>query len=205
MAGLNINPSVEVVGPVHHRRIDDRDPYRSGGSEQNTRNPYKGMDALLVAYFLIFNSVQLGHDTALVQAKGLQSNALAQNQLIGLESDQEFSVLRQSQLYDIKHDMVFADAPPAGCIVQNTPGGGNIVFIPKPVSQADLDANNLTNQQITGNRGVLEDQISALRQDAQIKETALNSTSDGIQQGTQQDSSLTQMLTSLINQLARIQ
>ena len=144
------------------------------------------IDALLLAYLCIFESVQIDRDTAQIQSKGLEASAAAQNKVIALESGVNFAELKWSQLFTKK-------------IVS-----GKTKIVPKKVAQTILDNLEMQNQEVSAIRGVMEDHLTVLRQGAQVNETNLNSVMDEDQQSVQQGASLMQMLTSLTNQISRI-
>jgi len=157
---------------IHHGKIHSTE-------DKKDNNPYAGVDPLELAYLFIFDSVKTGRDSAQIQAKNIQNNALIQNNLIGEEAQLAFMTLRPDQLF--------------------TANGGA-----QKVAQTVLDDLQSHNQEISAVRGVMEDQLNVLRQNAQVSETNLNSNTDASQQSVQQGGSLMQMLTSLSSQISRI-
>jgi len=150
-----------------------------------------GIDPLELAYLYIFESVKIGTETAQIQAKSLQYNAVQQNRLIDLEAQQNFVVLHHSDLFT-QRIVVGPNAPTAP------------QWKSKKVAATKLNNLNWQNMEISAIRGVLEDQINGLRQGAQIEETQDNTVINDAQQSIQQGGSLMQMLISLTNQISRI-
>lgn len=153
-------------------------PDKNPGQEPNVQ-----VDPLLFAYMEIFKSVQLNHDTAITQAKMIAVNAQQQEQMINIEANVNFQTLRWSQMF-----------------THNKKG----LTIKKTVSQTDIEKLQTSNQEISAIRGVIADQITVLRQNAQMNETNLNSVVNESEQSVQQGGSLMQMLVSLTNQVTRI-
>lgn len=149
-------------------------------SEQGSQGQ---VDPLIFAYMEIFKSVQLDHETAVTQAKAVAVNAQQQELMIGAEANCNFQTLRWSQMF-----------------THNKKGE----ILKKTVSQTDIDKLQTANQEVSAIRGVIADQITVLRQNAQMNETNLNSVVNESQQSVQQGGSLMQMLVSLTNQVTRI-
>lgn len=149
------------------------------------------IDPLLLAYMEIFQSVQLGHDTAQIQAKGIAANAQQQEKMINLEAGIQFVTLRWSQMFSKVYWL-------------SSGGGGGVKFVTKKISQSVLQQMQSSNQEISAVRGVIENQLTVTRQNAQVCETNLNSVVNEDQQSVQQGGSLMQMLVSLTNQVSRI-
>lgn len=174
------------------------------------------IDPLLLAYMYIFESVQTGRETAQIQAKSLENNVEVQNKLINEEATKNFYALRQSQIYNkvtktrVKHQTWDPGCPGTHWI----PPHWNVWYTThaiqtrwvgkKDVAPSVLANFEEKNQEVSATRGIIESQITVLRQDAQIKETGLNSSVDEDQQAIQQGASLMQMLVSLTNQISRI-
>ncbi len=153
-----------------------------GASKPQEKGPYDKIDPLLLAYMEIFQSVQLNHQTAEIQAKSVAVNAQQQEQMINVEAGINFQTLRWSQMFTHKKGKT----------------------VKKPVSQTDIEKLQSTNQEVSAIRGVIADKITVLRQNAQMNETNLNSVVNESQQSVQQGGSLMQMLVSLTNQVSRI-
>lgn len=172
------------------------------GSGQPNLN---GLDPLELAYIYIFESVQLGHDTAQIQAKGLEVNAAAQNKMIAQEAALKFNTFQHSQLYHKK----WGDVMWSKVNWKNWDGNWN--DLPRTykwernnVKQSVLDSLQFKNQEISAVRGVLEDKLNVLKQNSSIGMTQLNTVSNESQQSLSEGSSLMQMLASLTNQISRI-
>lgn len=184
--------------------------------EKDQRPNSDSIDPLLLAYMYIFESVQTGRETAQIQAKSLENNVEAQNKMIREEATKNFYVLRNSQLYNkvtktrVQHKTWDPGCPGTHWI----PPHWNYWYTTHAiqtrwVGKKDVDPDVLAkleenNQQISATRGIIESQITVLRQDAQIKETNLNSSIDEDQQAIQEGASLMQMLVSLTNQISKI-
>ena len=153
-----------------------------GAEEPQEQGSGEKIDPLLLAYMEIFQSVQLNHQTAQIQAKAIAVNAQQQEEMINIEAGINFQTLRWSQMFTHKDGKV----------------------IEKTVSAVDINKLQTANQEISAIRGVLADQITVLRQNAQMNETNLNSVVNESQQSVQQGGSLMQMLVSLTNQVSRI-
>lgn len=146
------------------------------------QDPFGKIDPLLFAYMEIYQTVQLNHEGAQVQAKTIAANAQQQENMINLEAGYNFETLRWSQVFTYKD----------GKLTQKT------------VKETVVEKLQIDNQEISAIRGVLADQITVLRQNAQMSETNLNSVVNETQQSVQQGGSLMQMLVSLTNQISRI-
>lgn len=155
------------------------------------KNPNNQESALLFAYMEILQSVNLNHETASIQAKELQNNAQAQENIIAQEGNFAFLTLPQSQLFTTKVEL-------------SSTGAAQNVQIPKTVSASVLQNFQEKNQVVSSVRTVFEDQLTVMRQNAQISETNLNTVMNEDQQSVQEGSSLMQMLVSLTNQITRI-
>lgn len=166
------------------------------------------IDALLLAYQSIYEAVQLTHQAAQTEAKGMTTNASAQNRLIDWEAGLHFQNLSHDQLFAVE---TIRDKHQINEINPDGSGGPLYIFyttrhveVPKEVAQKDLEDLEITNQQISAVRNILEDNLTLLRQGAQVSETQLNSTIDENQQGNQQGSSLLQMLIQLTERISRV-
>jgi hypothetical protein len=166
------------------------------------------IDALLLAYQSIYEAVQLTHQAAQTEAKGMTTNASAQNRLIDWETGLHFQNLSHDQLFAVE---TIRDKHQIHEINPDGSGGPWHIFyttrhveVPKEVAQKDLEDLDITNQQISAVRNVLEDNLTLLRQGAQVSETQLNSTIDENQQDNQQGSSLLQMLIQLTERISRV-
>src|SRR5262249_10871418 len=61
----------------------------------------QGVDPLLLAYYFIYQAVLISNDSAQIQAKTMQSNASAQNELIRQEANVNFASIPASQLQQL--------------------------------------------------------------------------------------------------------
>ncbi len=134
------------------------------------------VDPLLLAYMEIYKSVQVNHETAGIQAKEVEANAIAQNGLINQEAMINFSTVSQSQVDALKQSK------------RNT----------------FLQQINTHNQEIAALRNDLGDKLTVLKQDAQVSETNVNTVMNENQQCVSQGSSLMNMLVSLTQQISQI-
>lgn len=161
-------------------------------AKDKTQDPKpQQIDALVYAAMLIFDSVQTDHETARIQAKGLEVNAEAQNRLINREAQLNFETLRWTEMFSNK-------------MILNADGPNFTHLTIKKVAQTVLSDLSTKNQEISAVRGIMEDQITLMRQEAQVKQAGLNSVLNEDQQAVQQRTSLMQMLTQLTNQISRI-
>lgn len=134
------------------------------------------VDPLIVAYMQIFKSVQVNHETAGIQAKEIQANANAQNNLINEEAMINFSTVSQSEIDALK----------------------------KSKRNTFLQAISTQNQEISALRNDIEDKLTVMKQDAQVSETNVNTVMNENQQSISQGSSLLNMLGSLTQQISQI-
>jgi len=186
------------------------------------------MDALLLAYMMIFESVLTKHRTAQIQAKQVENQVQSEDVLIREENQQNFLQLTWSQLFKRLHldkrnawsiwmDLVNSKnslyfLPSAqkeevmkDCFrIMNHHGKTFKLTVNKKVGTTLLAAINISNLEISAVRNNLEDQLTVLRQIIQIGDTDLNSTINEDQQSVQEGASLMQMLVSLSNQISKI-
>ena len=178
MSEININ-KFETNNPAAALAVLEKS---QGASKSPGQGSGDKVDPLLLAYMEIFQSVQLSHKTAEIQAKSIAINAQQQEKMINIEAGINFQTLRWSQMFTHK----------------------NGLSVRKTVLQTDIEKLQTHNQEISAIRGVIADQITVLRQNAQMNETNLNSVVNESQQSVQQGGSLMQMLVSLTNQISRI-
>lgn len=172
------------------------------------KSPFSGMDPLILAYMLIFDSVQTARQSAQIQAKDIQTNALQQNSIIDKEAQLNFQTLPWS----ILHYQKKVQSANGSIIEHVTPWFGgwpatirySMKWFTKKAAATALQQFNTANQEVSAVRGVLEDKLTLLRQNSQVSETNLNSTSDEAQQSIQQGGGLMQMLVNLTSQISRI-
>lgn len=204
---------ISTLTPLKEELQNEAAHHQSGihEVENKKRGKKQQIDALLLAYMYIFQSVQIDHESAVIQAKRIENNALEQSQLIREEGAFQFETLKHSQLYQTFYFGSAAEAvmfekmiPHTGWVIHKTPGGRIMAYIPKTISSAVLGNMSSTNLYISAERSIMEDKLSVLRQGAQVGETNLNSVTDEDQQSVQQGAGLMQMLVNLTNQITRI-
>lgn len=191
--------------------------------EPKQKKDHPPVDALLLAYMFIFESVQINHQSAAVQAKQIESNASAQNKVIRDEENVNFAHFEKGQR-DEKIVIITAnggreviDAAQIGsaafnkilrAIERGTYHGKALphskIFTTFTVKTGAMQQLQLKNQEISAVRSVMENKITVLRQSAQVGETNLNSAIDDDEQALQEGGSLMQMLNSLTQQITRI-
>ncbi len=142
------------------------------------------IDALLLAYQSIYEAVQLTHQAAQTEAKGMTTNASAQNRLIDWEAGLHF---KKSE----PRDQLFA----VETIETNTKKSMRLIltvvvalctfFMPRDTLRYRRrwlkkiwKFWKLPTNGFSAVRNILEDNLTLLRQGAQVSETQLNSTID---------------------------
>lgn len=196
MTGLRTNSSslLEEESPKISSLLKAISPQVEKATSLQTQNPFwSGVDPLELAYLMIYQAVEINHDTTKTQAKALAENAKEQNLMINKEAEMNFVTLTWNQLHRRAKINYF---------IFNDPN--NYKWVDKNPSQGVLDGMTSKNQEISAIRGVMEDKINVAKQNASVQETNLNSTSDASQQAVSQGSSIMNMLMSLTSQIARI-
>jgi hypothetical protein len=177
-------------------------------------------DAIYLAYSMLLKLVNTAHQTALIEAKELRSNAAAQNRLIGQEAAANFQNFTHKQLFSTQHiqdrHVKFITIPNNnGCGPDGMqPGGGfeqekvwyttHIQVVARNPDRKDMDSLEANNQETSAIRGVLESRLGLLRQGGSISETNMNSTVDEDQQTTQAGSGLMDLVEQLTGQIMKI-
>lgn len=152
----------------------------------------QSIDPLLLAYMCVFRAVQISNQTADIQAKVIQNNVNAQNQLIDLEAKFNFFTLSKSQMYN------------RISVIGTGSFKAYVKYTPKKVGQTELEGLTTKNQSVSAIRNTFEDKIRVLGQEVQMDETKVNTDVNNTQQSMQQGSGIMQMMLSLTNQISRI-
>jgi hypothetical protein len=177
--------------------------------KQQQSNPYAGVDPLVLAYLFIFDCVQTGRETAVIQQKDILNNALQQNSLINVEAQQNFQKLSWNQLWQKEIivtiggvQFTFKESQLSQTLINKFLAEGGIEkTIGIQVAQTALENLATANQEIGAIRGIFENQLNVLRQNAQLSETNINTTANSCQQSIQESGSLMQMLGSLTDKI----
>lgn len=179
---VNTNSDETAKAIAHHQAAVLQDEKK--GQSQS-------IDPLLLAYMCVFHAVQISNQTADIQAKVIQNNVNAQNQLIDLESKFNFFTLSKDDMFN-KIQVVGTNIAPY------------IKYTPKKVAQTELENLTTKNQGVSAIRNTFEDKIRVLGQEVQMDETKVNTDVNNTQQSMQQGSGIMQMMLSLTNQISRI-
>jgi len=164
-------------------------------ADKRKQNNLSGADALLLAYYYILKSVQIDHETASIQAKEVQANAIAQNNLINEEAELKFNTFKKTDLFNKTLLMEWW---------ANGKHGKVYTYKKKSNFKFILHEKSEQNEKISAERSVMEDKIGELKQSAQVKETNVNTVMNEDEQSVSQGSALMNMLVSLTNQISQI-
>ncbi len=141
-------------------------------------NPVQKQDILLYAFFQILESVGIQSNVALTQTKMLESNAQTQQRLNDRQSELNFESVNPNLKFTGK-----------------AKDDNNI--------NLDIQKVQMKNQQTQKELNYLGNALLRAQQNAQVTQTQVSSTTNNIQQATQIDSSITQMLSQITNQISK--
>lgn len=198
--------------------------------EKNQRATEQNQDGLMFAFLQVLESVNLQQQTAQTQAKVLSANAAEQLSLNNQAAQLNFDQFSWSALYKhIRFNPCKGEFGVNNLEDKLTPEskaklaqwereakafarkyGHNKTFkmktliltIQKKVSAADMNKISMKNQEVEKDRSFIANQVMLEQQNAQISETALNTTVNTQQQSLQIDSGFLQMLLQVTNQLS---
>lgn len=169
--------------------LQQKEAVQQANQQKNEPNP--SVEPLLLAFMYIFQSVQISHETALIQGKAIQANALAENNLINEEAQINFITFSKSQLFTKQYLL--------------TPyGHGKVVYKLKQLSTEIIQNWMAKNQEISAQRNLIGDLYNQKNQQNQQNETNENTVTDEDQQSVSEGSKLMSMLSSLSSQISRI-
>ncbi len=183
-------------------------------------DPFGGLGPLLYCYMCMYHAVQTSRDTARIQAKEVQNTAAEENKVIGLEAQEKFASLNVSNLESAK---LVSDATgpivtkhevengrePVGWI---GPWATHYTVIDHFKQEIVMKSNaavvmgqfEAKQQLVSGYRGILQNVVSELQQNNQLKATDINSTTGLIQHSLSGASALLDLLTQLSGQIGRM-
>ena len=168
-------------------------------SQQNNTPQVNIMDVL---YVLMATAAELGQKATLSQAKVMQSNMSAQNNLISEANAINFTNFSKSQLEQKEYHW--------GIVVESRCGvefpdfvKGSAFYVALSISQQALDAFSMKNEEVSDLRNNLTNGIGQMQQISQIQNTNLNTSVNAVQQSVGEASGLMGMLTSITNQIER--
>lgn len=145
-------------------------------AKEQKKKKTPALDPLILAWYALHQAVQTSIETANIYANALEVNAVNQNTVINEEAHLNFVVLKTKD----------AD-------------GKKI-----KITQKELEKVTTENEEINAERGFFESQATVLKQNAQMKETDVNTKTQITLQTLSEASGLMQMLNSLTNQISRI-
>jgi len=166
-------------------------------------------DALLLAYFSIYEAVQYGNDTARIQAKDLEDNAIAQNRVIAEASEVHFetfgNLINQARASAMK-TIQFRNA------VYGLTGGAisktdEAKIIQKKesslITPTLLERVNTTNQSRQALASLFTDKLTVMRQVANVGSSNENADLDNVSQGISVAGALMHMVVNVSQQIDR--
>lgn len=163
--------------------------------EKHEKKPQDASNALLYAFYLILDSVKIQRDSADMEANKIRANAEAQSKL-------------NDEMARINYEQVGKDGKIWSHVevdwVSPEGGGSYWKWTSRDPTSNELSEMNLKNQQISKRLNYIENKTTIERQNAQVDTTNLNTTVNTAQQSVQIDGSLTNILTSLTQQISQI-
>ena len=181
------------MSAIHHKLEIDlpgQPPVQSqGASGADQGGPLPGsVDPLVLAFFMLLEASNTSDKSAMLHAKQLNQNAQDQQklnaQLGAIERDSVPSLQTKHHTTYICHYYFFF-----WYFTKKT-------WVTHP-NQDAVDQAQAVNQQLSVQRQMLSDKMTVLQQNAQVKESQVNSISDEAMQTAQEGSSLLQTLQSL--------
>lgn len=182
----------EVAGTNHAKNTQEASNAGNGVS-----------DALVYAYFLLVDSMNIQAASALTHAKALAANAYSQNRIISKQKQIDWKSLPKEQIQ--KHHKKHRTRTIYSAIMhehirptkhkKHSP-------VKQVLNQGQIDAVNMANEEANKLRQDLQGQLSLLQQNAQVGETMVSTVINQSVQTTQESSSILDMLKSLTNRIA---
>lgn len=160
-------------------------------------------DAVVFAFFLLTESIQIQSESTLNKAKALEANAQAEQSIISKLKELKWNSVPQVQKKTDRHTHWHSRA------VVTPDGGGTVInyktysYTSHVVNGTQIANANAANAEGDKMRQDMQTQLATLQQNAQIGDTMVNSTVNEMTQTTQEASGLATMLKTLTNKILR--